>query len=64
MRHAGGDRKHKRSFIKIVILTVLLCALAEPFIMYKVLAREREQRRIASQPPVSAATTLVVSTGE
>ena len=65
MRGTGGDRKKKRSSIfKVVIITVLLCALIEPFVMYKVLVREREQRRIASQSLVSAPSSLVVSAGE
>ncbi len=65
MRSAGGDGKKRRSFIiKVVIITVLLCALIEPLVMYKVLSNEREQRRVASQSLVSAPAALVVSTGE
>jgi hypothetical protein len=65
MYMAGGDRKHRRSrTLKVVILVVVLCTLVEPLVMYKVLARQREQRRVASQAFMGAPSELVVSTGE
>ena len=43
-----GPRRRPRIW-RIVIVAVLVAAIAEPIVMYLALAREKEQRRIASE---------------
>lgn len=64
MRNSSGDRKRKRSrIVRWIIAAFVVCALAEPVVMYKVLVREKEQRSVATQS-LSATPKTVTTAGE
>ncbi|HEY9595139.1 MAG TPA: hypothetical protein VHE79_11715 [Spirochaetia bacterium] len=57
----NGGRK--RRVVRWIIVAFVVCALAEPVIMYKVLAHQKQLRSATSQS-LSSTPTLNVTTGE
>jgi hypothetical protein len=60
----GGDRRRRRSpVVRWIIIAFVVCALAEPVVMYELLAHERQVRAAAVQS-MSSTPTVNVTAGE
>jgi len=50
MESRSGTRRRGRSrIVRWIIVAFVVCALAEPVIMYEVLARQKQVRSVAAQ---------------
>ena len=56
-------RKRRARVVRWIIVAFVVCALAEPVIMYEVLAHEKQMRGAAAQS-LSSTPTLKIATGE
>ena len=60
MRDRGPDpravKARRRKILRIIIAVLIFAAVAEPLVMYRVLVREREDRRAMAEAPLAPST--------
>jgi ABC-type taurine transport system ATPase subunit len=56
----GGATRRRRPIRRFLIITVILLLLIEPLFMYRVLVRERAQRRMIAESSLVAPFTPAV----
>ncbi len=53
---AGARKARRRRIIRIVLGALVFAAVVEPLVMYRVLVRERAERRVVAEAPLAPST--------